>query len=208
MAPDIKFTPYGIPYLVEFANVAFGKRSKFGSSSTSLAPAVGASSSTLNLSHASTTLPSASTTALIVNAHESEGDGLLIQFASHPTNSYRRLSETRLLRLKHRIASAVVAAGMNAPAPSQSSNTPERCVSHGRIHTSELRRAGGSLRSAPSSLYHGTYGQVMSAFNAAGLTTIPCDPYGFADAQRLGALFVVRHTDVGTLELTKLTLWA
>jgi len=48
----------------------------------------------------------------------------------------------------------------------------------------------------------------MSAFSAAGLTTTPCDQFGFADAQRLGALFVVKQTELGALELTKLTLWA
>lgn len=197
MSPEVKFTPYGIPYLVEFANVAFRKRSKSGSSS--LAPTVGASTSTLNLSHAPSSRYNGSTTTLntshghgssryndsmptlVITPPESEGEGLLIQFATHQATPYHRLSETRLARLKYRIANAVVAAGMDAPSP-RTASPPSRCVSHGRIHTSDLRRAGDpSAHPAPSSLYQGTYGQVMSAFRSAGLTTTPCDQFGFAE---------------------------
>lgn len=175
MTPEIRFTPFGIPYVVEFANVAFRKRSK--TSISSVAPTAGASCSTITLGHASTTQPSVSTVSL-VNPPEARGEGLWIQLNSQQTYPYRRLSETRVARLKHRIANAVVAAGMNAPATAKVT-TPERCVSHGRIHTSDLRRAHAPP--APSSLYHGTYGQVMSAFRAAGLSTTPCDQSGFED---------------------------
>lgn len=183
MAPEIKFTPFGIPYIVEFANVAFRKRSKSASSST--APTAGASTSSVNLSRAATqrsaTIP---TTTLEVNLspHDSDGEGLFVSFASSQGHPHRRLSETRLLRLKHRIANAVVAAGMDTP-PAQKSSIPERCVSHGRIHTSDLRRAGAAP--APSSFYQGTYGQVMSALKDAGLTTTPCHQSGFADGESL-----------------------
>ncbi|TCD68306.1 hypothetical protein EIP91_011165 [Steccherinum ochraceum] len=205
MAPEIRFTPYGIPYVVEFGNVSFRKRSKSGSSS--LAPTICGSSSTINLaSHIAATRPDASTPTLVITPPEADGEGLFVGFASHQAYSYRRLSETRLARLKHRIANAVIAAGMDAPPP-RAARLAERCVSHGRVHTSELRRAG-EASPVPSSLYQGTYGQVMSAFKSAGLITAPCNQLGFADAQRLGALFVVKHTDLGTVELTKLTLWA
>lgn len=187
MAPEIKFTPFGIPYIVEFANVAFRKRSK--SASSSIAATTGASTSSVTLTRAATqrsaTIP---TTTLEVNLspHDSDGEGLFVSFASSQGHAHRRLSETRLLRLKHRIANAVVAAGMDTP-PAQKSSVPERCISHGRIHTSDLRRAGAASP-APSSFYQGTYGQVMSALKDAGLTTTPCHQSGFADGESLVAV--------------------
>ncbi|KAH8099777.1 hypothetical protein BXZ70DRAFT_217271 [Cristinia sonorae] len=222
MVPEVKFTPFGIPYLVEFSNIAFRKRSKSNSSSTvSTADAssrtnpsrlavpgtsVRAAASTPFLPTRSTVQQNAPTLPLNPDISESEGEGLLIRFASHRHHPYRPLSETRIAALKVRIANAVIAAGMDTPSTDRGKSSPERCISHGRVLTSDLRRPRGV---APAgALFRGTYGQVTSALHAAGLTTTPCHQAGFSNAQRLGAMFVARPTDDGTLELAKLTLWA
>ncbi|CAL1694503.1 unnamed protein product [Somion occarium] len=208
MVSEIKFTSFGIPYLVEFANVKFRaalkRRSAHLRPSRSRSSSSSASSGSSNSSgyvSVEASLATASSETLVYS-DERDGEGLYIQFASRQTDAPRPLSETRLARLKHRIANAVLAAGMDTPVASDVSDPMGQV-----IHRLSQRFEKQSHHS-PSSFYRGTYGQVIGALQSAGLTITPCKASGLEDAQRLGSLFVANHTELGTVELTKLTLWA
>ncbi|KII94273.1 hypothetical protein PLICRDRAFT_422454 [Plicaturopsis crispa FD-325 SS-3] len=75
------------------------------------------------------------------------------------------------------------------------------------ITTSELPDPSRSKKEQGAALLKGTYGQVMSAFKMAGLTTTPCAEGGFETATRLGVIFVPRRDECGAVELWKMTLW-
>ncbi|KAL6308387.1 hypothetical protein BKA93DRAFT_725633 [Sparassis latifolia] len=194
MPPQLKFNSYGVPYLVEFSDVAFraGSRSDLRSASPSLRPYP-----------SSTTLTAASTETLA----NPEGDGLYIQFASHKPHQPHKLSDGRLLRLKHRIAKAVVAAGMDSSPAADVYNSIDQIPS-GRLSRSTIQSLDVAYGDHSGALFRGTYGQVMSALTAVGLTTTPCTETGVKSATRLGALFVAKPTEQGIVELRKLTLWA
>ncbi|TFY53852.1 hypothetical protein EVJ58_g9207, partial [Rhodofomes roseus] len=138
-----------------------------------------------------------------------EGEGLFIQFATQRRGMRQKLSNTRLWCLKQRIAKAVLAAGMEG--------SPEMEKANPMDVPTLSRLSFGSIRSdvsvpvpegAPGSLFRGTYGQVMTALQAAGLVTTPCKESGFDEATRLGALFVANRKEDSKVEFTKLTLWA
>ncbi|KAI0800650.1 hypothetical protein C8Q74DRAFT_1364350 [Fomes fomentarius] len=155
---------------------------------------------------------------------ETEGEGLLIRFTSQLAahEPPHKLSHNRLARLKYRIAKAVVAAGMDSSPASEAANPMEgRRRTHSAATGMSAREQGAyrasfcSIRSEevetrgmPSSLFRGTYGQVMAALTAAGLTAAPCKESGVQNATRLGALFVARQDPHGGVEFTKVTLWA
>ncbi|GJE89626.1 hypothetical protein PsYK624_057300 [Phanerochaete sordida] len=122
--------------------------------------------------------------------------GLYVCWAAFAGLPPRPLSPARALRLKQRIAGAVVAAGMGAAPPAQD---PVDAA---------LRAQGAVPRAPGSALYIGTFGQVEDAFDAAGLVTSVCDVEGFPEATRLGTMFVVRQKPAGAMQLVKLTLWA
>ncbi|KAI0348289.1 hypothetical protein BDW22DRAFT_75735 [Trametopsis cervina] len=207
MAPEIRFTSFGIPYLVEFANVTFRRRHRKSRQPQST---VYAHSNDSDWSFAS--FPSDKNDAYAVHETDSEseseeetsgpeGEGLWIRFASQvqvPTPYAFPLSESRLTRLKYRIAKAVVAAGMES-SPNMEAPDP----------FNHALKKHDVLPSVPvSSFYRGTYGQVMEAIQSAGLVVSQCEESGFSGATFLGALFVGRQTSSGGVELMKLSLWA
>lgn len=218
MSPEIKFTSFGIPYLVEFANVTF-RRKKRASMRPKSNQTVYSSAQFSDSDWTLATLSSDTLAYPVPDKNETEGQGLYIRLASQTPSPTRTgpLSASRALRLKHRIARAVVSAGMDY-APDAAAAEP----------LDGALRARGALPPVPvSSLYRGTYGQVMAAFAAAGLTTSVCDESGFPDgacaalpregaadvclrfaATRLGAMFVVNATASGAVEFTKITLYA
>ncbi|KAI6047877.1 hypothetical protein EDC04DRAFT_2620327 [Pisolithus marmoratus] len=102
----------------------------------------------------------------------------------------------RLMYLQKTLASAVLAAGMETP----STNTGF-CTANGQENKTQVNKESNS-----GGLFRGTYGQVTTALENAGLTATPCDSDGIAGATRLGALFVVRP-DGHAMQLIKLTLW-
>ncbi|PIL31382.1 hypothetical protein GSI_06082 [Ganoderma sinense ZZ0214-1] len=142
---------------------------------------------------------------------EPEGKGLLIRCASQLAPPSHKLSQNRLMRLKYRIAKAVMAAGMHtasspefSPADDEYEATPrESYASIGSIYSEDVEENG-----LPGELFRGTYGQVMNALQGAGLTASPCEESGVQYATRLGALFVARQNACGGVDFTKLTLWA
>lgn len=150
MAPEVKFTSFGIPYLVEFANVTFRRKKRLEPPNE---PYVSLHSNDSNWSIASVS-DSECPTYPVIDKPESEGGALYIRFASERLKTIPGppLSPRRLWYLKRRIANAVVAAGMVTSPGSKRESSVE---------------AG--------SLYTGTYGQVVSALNSAGLTCTVCE---------------------------------
>lgn len=116
-------------------------------------------------------------------------EGLYLQFTHrHETKESPR---SRLLRLRQTITNAVKVAGMDTPSgpeTHQASNSD----------TAEARK---------STLYCGSYGQMMAALSAGGLTSASCPGKGLQGATRLGALFVAHRLSGGRIEMRKLTLW-
>ncbi|KAK7695033.1 hypothetical protein QCA50_002221 [Cerrena zonata] len=213
MAPEIKFTSFGIPYLVEFANVRFRSvlkrkhacpkplRNRSHSSSSS-------ASASSDTSLGSSLATASSETLASAYDNTDDGDGLLIEFAAHQSESRQMLSERNLTRMKYMIANAAVAAGMTAPSATDRADPVNRAMQRlsrrFEAHTHDPQQHAGST----SSFYRGTYGQLMAALQSAGLMTTPCKASGIEDGRQLGALFVASHTGTGTVELRKLTLWA
>ncbi|KAI0931541.1 hypothetical protein AcW1_001083 [Taiwanofungus camphoratus] len=211
MVPEIRFNSFGIPYLVEFANVRFRSPSRSSSNARSGSPSPSLNGSVYTHESGITTLASAETassdTLACPDQERSESGGLYIQFASHPLRPPCKLSYSRVLRLKHRIAKAVLAAGMDS-SPTSEVGDPMNMATLSRLSCGSINSTDDVPEDVPGSLYRGTYGQVMTALQAVGLTTTPCKETGIEQATRLGALFVVNRTESGTVELSKLTLWA
>lgn len=166
MTPEIRFTAWGIPYIVEFANVAFRRRA---SRPPPLPPKHRDHLySTLHPNDSDWSFTSSTSdtpTFRTVGKEESEGRVLYIRYSSEDLQEVPGppLSERRLCRLRRRIARAVVAAGMDASPKS------ERYNSDGTV----TKRA--SMPESAGSLYRGTYGQVVAALQSAGLTSTLCD---------------------------------
>ncbi|KAI0756280.1 hypothetical protein C8Q80DRAFT_1215286 [Daedaleopsis nitida] len=277
MAPEIRFNAFGIPYLVEFANVTFRSRSRAASVSTTTtasqltceapslhkpaherqpslrrgslrrSPSVATFDSDWTFATASSetlagpSVPKAKSSGkadpyaytytdgrnhtpepfspllsprskplpeiTVEREIETEGAGLLIRSAAGAARG--RLSHARLARLKYRIARAVVAAGMDSsPAACERADPLDGARREAyRASVSSIRSEEVETHGLPSSLFRGTYGQVMAALTAAGLTAAPCKASGVQDATRLGALFVAHQNPYGGVEFTKLTLW-
>ncbi|KAI0322980.1 hypothetical protein OF83DRAFT_2254 [Amylostereum chailletii] len=129
-----------------------------------------------------------------LSTRKASGDAVLVA----------KRASRRLYRLSKTIADAVLAAGMDT-------------------RTTVAHKAGldiADMASTPASgdskdkgkadekvLFRGTYGQVRAAFRLAGLVTRPCDEGGFADATRLGALFVANRDGQGAVVFTKIVMW-
>ncbi|KAG1864668.1 hypothetical protein DFJ58DRAFT_655738 [Suillus subalutaceus] len=195
MPQQIHWTPFGIPYVVEFNNVSFTPRRTVSPSEDTLTsfpvPEKSASVSEQSLTYSCPSATSSSSSFCHISQciHV---DGLHIQFATPPCDP-RASSRSRLVRLQKTITSAVVEAGMDTPSALEeqmdvSTNVPD-------------------YRSRDT-LFRGTYGQVMVALKAAGLVATPCMEGEFAGATRLGALFVAhRSSEERNVQLRKLTLW-
>jgi len=208
MPAEIKFTSFGIPYLVEFANVSirspasvFKKKGKAKSKTDKLPPTPGPVRCPTCGHH-----PHAALSAKgggDAKDHGPRPGGLYIRFGSEPTDAApSRISDRRLARLRRTIAEAVTNAGMSTPPTDENLNATDA--------TSPLdgRAAVRSTESSKQALFKGTYGQVKEALKNAGLITTPCAEGGFENATRLGALFVVNSKgQPAGLEFTKLTLW-
>ncbi|EKM61634.1 uncharacterized protein PHACADRAFT_248351 [Phanerochaete carnosa HHB-10118-sp] len=163
MAPHIKFTSFGIPYL---ANITFRRKKRSSKSVYSNA----------EFSDSDWTFASASSDTLAYPAIDKshiEEQGLYVCFAAYADLPPRPLSPTRAMRLKHRIASAVVRAGMGYAGDAEAAD-PIDCA---------LRERGALPPVPVSTLYTGTYGQVWDAFEAAGLVARTCDEAGFPNGR-------------------------
>lgn len=187
MAPEIRFTTFGIPYLVEFANVKFRsvlkrrhacpkpdrKRSRSSSGSS-----VG-SDTTL---HSSISTASSETLASTYE-NDADGEGLFIQFASHCSQPRQALTEGCLMRLKYKIANAAAAAGMTAPSAADNVDPVNRAMCRLSRRFEAQNHDPQQRVGSTSSFYRGTYGQLMDALESAGLMTTPCKASGIQDGE-------------------------
>ncbi|KAJ3556575.1 hypothetical protein NM688_g1949 [Phlebia brevispora] len=202
MAPEIKFTSFGIPYLVEFANVTF-RRKKRNSVLPPLPPPKRSSFYLVHPKGSDWTLATTSSATLAYPNHdsaESEGRAMYIRFASEGPNAPipgPPLSDRRMAKLLRRLGRAVLAVGMDQSGQSDANDASvEKAANkHG-------------LSDANGALYRGTYGQVMQALQAAGLTSTLCDESALQGATRLGLMFIIRPTGYGGVELSRVTLFA
>jgi hypothetical protein len=185
MAPEIKFSSFGIPYLVEFANVTFRRKKR-----NSIRPGRKSIYSTATFSDSDWTFASISSETLaypVVGKAETEGQGLYIRFASHAAvYPARPLSPTRAMQLKYRIADAIVKAGMDYASTATDASD---------LDYAALKEQGELPPVPVSSLYSGTYGQVMEAFESAGLIASVCDESGFSNGDTVYSLLQVLVTD-------------
>lgn len=187
MTQDIKFTPFGIPYILEFENVSFLPRnqpeSRYSSCSSEsfcyieTPPAPPQSLPSFSLRSASSLFKRKPTQPAHHDLTEvtkplppppksdlSESHGIYIQFP--PEHSHPQMSrKQRLVHLQQTISIAVLDAGM--------SRSPGN-IAHPENHSSDnpSHRTRG-YRSADA-LFCGTYGQMMAALEGAGLSVTPC----------------------------------
>ncbi|KAH8120037.1 hypothetical protein DFH11DRAFT_1721913 [Phellopilus nigrolimitatus] len=212
MPAEIKFTNFGIPYLVEFANISI--RSKKAEKAAKAAKAKTKEKENKpklppppvrcpTCGHVPHHPPRASVDEHGVKAAKApKPGGLYIRFESNPGTATEKISARRLVKLRSAIEEAVTNAGMLKPSPEETGNPAD----------AQSLVAGNPLRGSDTTkkaLFKGTYGQVKQALKEAGLVTVPCSENGFEHSTRLGALFVVNSNGAASdnLELTKLTLW-
>lgn len=179
MVPEIRFNSYGVPFLVEFANVRFKSlvRSRSDASAKSdstCPPLTTVTDSTSSMS----TLSSNASSLSPRQSYEQDGKGLYIQYGPQPTDGPRKLSPRRVARMKHKIARAVLAAGMDS-SPTTEIPNPMDSISTGRASRFSVQTQDYVPQQSGGSLFQGTYGQVMAALNAIGLSTVPCRESGF-----------------------------
>lgn len=174
MAPQVKFTSFGIPFIVEFANVTFRRTKRKSAVPPPLPPkdhAPRVSHRRISIDSDWTFASTASSATLYptVDHHQSEGQALYIRFASEGLNAPMPgplLSQQRLEQLKRRLRRAVLAAGMD-PSPGTVSKD-------GKVSPADEPRA--RIKSTGTgALYRGTYGQVEQAIREAGLSARRCD---------------------------------
>ncbi|KAG8219575.1 hypothetical protein J3R82DRAFT_526 [Butyriboletus roseoflavus] len=219
----IKFTSFGVPYINEFENVSFVR--SFSSSSDSLSYTPSSSSSPpppprlppLSLRLASSLFKrkpthTHPTTEPLWSANSehtkplppppqpdaSETHGIHIQFPpeqSHPQMSRKQ----RLVHLQQTISVAVRDAGMSTSSPGNLTH-PEKHSNENVLHPTRGYKT-------PDAFFCGTYGQLMSALEGAGLSAMPCVGEGLSGYTRLGALFVARNDGASGVQLRKFTLW-
>ncbi|KZT08691.1 uncharacterized protein LAESUDRAFT_676046 [Laetiporus sulphureus 93-53] len=178
MATEIRFNSYGIPHIVEFGNVKFRARSSSRSRSCTSTLDDDHPTSTYERSVSSLgTVATASSETLAQPDDDGAGTaGLFIQFAAS-TRPYRKMSEGRVRRLKRRIAKAVMAAGMDSSPTSEKAN-PIEVARLSRLSCGSIESTDSVPEDDGAALFRGTYGQVTTALQAAGLITIPCRDVG------------------------------
>jgi hypothetical protein len=112
------------------------------------------------------------------------GDGLLIHSPKHQIASTSDSPQSRLRKLSKIIARAVTSAGMDSP-PAKGLEDP-------------ISREPGAPRitTQSGSLYSGTYGQVVTALMAAGLSITPCPGTGTGEGEHSIALREVYSSNV------------
>ncbi|TFK56489.1 hypothetical protein OE88DRAFT_1721696 [Heliocybe sulcata] len=208
MSPEIRFTPDGVPYLVEFSNISFRSQNHAPHQRKPI-PAQFTRASYLSTS---------SSLSLSLSPTDDDGPGgLYIHFPARaapggipfPSVPSKRTSRSKLMRLRKIIASSVLDAGMDTPAEQKADPLAEagRRLNR-RQSVVSSHSSGGAGAEKGAALFSGTYGQVVDALTGAGLAIARCGENGFEHATRLGALFVVNNTSTGELEFRKLTLWA
>lgn len=166
MPTEIKFSNFGIPYLVEFANISIrsGSRKKNEAAKNKKLPLPPVRCPTCG--HLPQQ-PQPAEDGVITHP-----GGLYIRHGSDSSVATRKISERRLVRLRTTIEEAVTKAGMVRPSSDDSNASVDS-------HSSAETAHSTSTDSSKKALFRGTYGQVKQAFKDAGLTSTPCAENGF-----------------------------
>lgn len=102
----------------------------------------------------------------------------------------------RVRHLRRAIEAAVIQAGMSTPPSSED------------VSSENYRQSQAWRQSIQQKLFSGTYGQVLAAMTAAGLTAKPCAEGAVGDAIKLGAMFVAKRDERrDEVVLSKITLF-
>lgn len=198
MPSEIKFTNFGIPYLVEFANISIRtpslrnknkkqalEKQKVKENKPKLPPPPVRCPTCGHL-------PPESHPPVVEKAKLKEKElpprpgGLYIRFKSRsedPNAPPKKISERRLIRLRMAISTAVTNAGMTTPTSADLNSpgeSPETLTVSSPVKPSSTRNR---------ELYKGTYGQVKEALREAGLIASPCDENGFENGKRFRKFF-------------------
>lgn len=196
MPSEIKFNSFGLPYLVEFANMSL--RSKKGDKAAKATKASKASSKEKEkvkagppkpppknpmhptrcptCGHSPPNLAPLRRENSTTQSKPPRPGGLYIRFASSPGTATARISSRRLARLRSAIEDAVTEAGMMKPSPDETGSTADMA-----LDTVDTMRSRDTARTDTSkkALFKGTYGQVKQALKEAGLVATPCSENGF-----------------------------
>lgn len=171
MPAEIKFTKFGIPYLVEFANVSI--RSKKGEKAAKAAKAAKEAQNKKKLPPPPVRCPTCGHLPTPPKDEPKQTKaprpgGLFIRFESSPGIATQKISSRRLAKLRTAIEDAVTNAGMLKPSPEEAGGSPDMLDANPR-----------SRDTSKKALFKGTYGQVKQALKEAGLVATPCSENGF-----------------------------
>lgn len=186
MPAEIKFTKFGIPYIVEFANVSI--RSKKGEKAAKAAKAAKEAQEKKKLPPPPVRcptcghLPTPPKDESKKHAKAPRPGGLYIRFESSPGTATQKISSRRLAKLRTAIEDAVTNAGMLKPSPEEAGGSPDM------LDASNSHKRDTSKKA----LFKGTYGQVKQALKEAGLVATPCSENGFENGSScLATIFVL-----------------
>lgn len=197
MPSEIKFSSFGLPSLVEFANASirspgmmFKKSKGKGKPTRSMSfpappppppppPKRCATCGHVSEHQAARALAVEDDNLLKVpTTTPPRPGGLYIRFHGQAADAaLGKISERRLLKLRWTIAEAVTKAGMSTPANEAGDPMDSR--------SSDGTETVRSTDSSKQALFKGTYGQVKEALKNAGLTTTPCAEGGFEHGKQL-----------------------
>ena len=195
MPSDIKFNSFGIPYLVEFANLSLRKKGDKLKRSKSnkerpgseppkpppKTPSAPARCPTCGhtRSHLAPPPPRFSESpAPKQQVKPPRPGGLYIRFESSSGLATTKLSSRRLAKLRTAIEEAVTNAGMMRPSPDETGSAADVTLDD-TMRSRETSRSDTSKKA----LFKGTYGQVKQALKAAGLVATPCSENGFENGE-------------------------
>ncbi|KAH7886048.1 hypothetical protein F5I97DRAFT_1927929 [Phlebopus sp. FC_14] len=230
MTREIRFNSFGIPYIVEFANVSFHRRSSSSSSSFCRVPSSASSASLplqtrrlFSLRSVSSFFSKKSRRSLQNNISPPTApvpsENTLPTWCAIPpftppaptsSNSAPSLAEALFIQFssphppmtrKQRLA--YLQRTISHAVLDAGMDTPSN-GNNPRPSTEHPPRPGFKI---PETLYCGTYGQMVSALESVGLFATPCLDTGFPGGTQIGALFVARHVGTNGVQLRKLTLW-
>ncbi|KAI9570323.1 hypothetical protein HD554DRAFT_2085442 [Boletus coccyginus] len=233
MAREIKFTSFGIPYILEFENVSFAPERPRKTDSISPSP----SSSTSSFCYIDSDSPpppqrrpsfalrSASSIFKRRSSRRSptrhnipsgtcasEGTKPLPpppqSDISEPHGIYIQLPAERIrpqMTRKERLVQLQQAISV-AVLDAGMSRSPGN-TTHPDKHSNGNAVHGRQRYRTPDALFCGTYGQMMAALEGAGLSATPYPRTDLPGYTRLGALFVARNDGASGVQLRKITLW-
>ena len=186
MPSEIKFNNFGIPYLVEFANISIrskkDKKDKAAKSKT--LPSRNDKFIKPKVPPPPVRCPTCGHVPTHGPVHEEppkpakapSPGGLYIRFANSTNAPTQKISSRRLAKLRSAIEDAVTNVGMKKPSPDETGGAEMALDS---MESMRSRDSTNKKDTTKKALFKGTYGQVKQALKDAGLVTTPCSENGF-----------------------------